>query len=59
MIKHADNLEESIINFLVTYMLSIFGVMILISLLSMYVQYTPEPIPLDYDYVSIYQQLAC
>ena len=40
-------------------MLGIFSVMILLSLLTMYLEYIPVPTPFDYDYVSIYQQFAC
>lgn len=59
MVTYSEDLHTEVINFLVRYMLGIFGVLISISLLSMYMEYIPEPIPLDYDYVSIYQQLAC
>lgn len=59
MVVYSEDLSKQVINFLVMYMLGIFGVLISISLISMYMEYIPEPIPLDYDYVSIYQQLAC
>jgi hypothetical protein len=55
--SYNENLANEVIRFLVGYMLFIFAMLISISLTSMYMN--PEPVPLDYDYASITQQLLC